>query len=102
LLIAAVGLDLALAVEPQAPLVFTKKPTAMKIGDSVRIEFAVSREADVAVFIEDLQGKVVRHLVAGVLGTIPPPPLKADVLEQSVQWDRNSTRQRWSVPNGLT
>jgi DNA-binding beta-propeller fold protein YncE len=30
---------------------------------------------------------VVRHLVAGVLGTNPPPPLKAGSLEQSVEWD---------------
>jgi len=39
-----------------------------RAGDKVTIEFAVDRETDVAVFIEDGAGKVIRHLVAGVLG----------------------------------
>ncbi|HOX08470.1 MAG TPA: hypothetical protein PK280_18890 [Planctomycetota bacterium] len=71
---------------PAAPPAFTKKPTATKAGDKVTVEFAVDRETDVAVFIEDGAGKVVRHLVAGVLGKNPPPPLKPG-LAQSVEWD---------------
>jgi hypothetical protein len=70
----------------EPPPSFTKKPTAIKAGDKVRIEFAVDRETDAAVFIEDGQGKVVRHLVAGVLGPKAPPPLKPG-LAQSVEWD---------------
>ena len=66
---------------------FTRKPAAARAGDKVRIEFAVSRETDVAVFIEDAKGQVVRHLVAGVLGQNPPAPLKANSLDQSVEWD---------------
>ena len=31
-----------------------------------RIEFAVSRETDVTVYIENAEGVIVRHLVAGV------------------------------------
>ena len=73
----------ALAQEPQ----FTVKPAATRISDKVRIDFAVDRETDVAVFIEDGSGKVVRHLVAGVLGKNPPEPLKAGSLSQSVEWD---------------
>jgi NHL repeat len=65
---------------------FTKKPVARKAGGKVTIEFAVSRETDVAVFIEDGNGKVVRHLVAGVLGKNAPKPLKPG-LSQSVEWD---------------
>src|SRR5262249_50875370 len=42
---------------------------------------------DVAVLLEDEQGQVIRHLVAGVLGKNPPPPLKPDSLEQSLEWD---------------
>jgi hypothetical protein len=69
-----------------APPAFTKKPTAAKAGDKVKIDFAVDRETDVAVFIEDGGGKIVRHLVAGVLGKNPPPPLKPG-LAQSLEWD---------------
>jgi hypothetical protein len=66
---------------------FTKKPTARRVGDKVKIDFAVSRETDVSVLIEDGNGKVIRHLIAGVLGRNPSPPLKANVLDQSVEWD---------------
>jgi hypothetical protein len=65
---------------------FTVKPTAVRVGDVVRIQFAVSRTTDVAVFIEDEAGKVVRHLVAGVLGPNAPAPLRAG-LSQVVDWD---------------
>src|SRR5262249_18127047 len=76
----------AWAAEQPAPK-FTKKPTATKAGDKVTIEFAVDRATDVAIFIENSKGEVVRHLVAGVLGKNPPPPLKANSLEQSIEWD---------------
>lgn len=69
-----------------APL-FTAKPTASRTGDRVRIEFAVNRETDVAVAIEDAAGKVVRHLAAGLLGNNPPKPFKAGSLAQSLEWD---------------
>ena len=59
-----------------APPFFTAKPTAESVGDAVKIEFAVSRKADVTVCIEDGNGKIVRRLVSGVLGNDPPAPLK--------------------------
>ena len=66
---------------------FTKKPSVAKKGDAAIITFAVDRETDVAVFVEDANGRIVRHLVAGVLGTNAPAPLKAGSLEQVVEWD---------------
>lgn len=66
---------------------FTQKPTARQSGDQVTIEFAVNEPTDVAVFIEDEQGRIVRHLVAGVLGSNAPPPLQSDTLSQSIPWD---------------
>ncbi len=66
---------------------FTAKPTAAKAADGkVKIEFAVDCETDVAVFVEDGGGKIVRHLVAGVLGKNPPAPLKPG-LAQNIEWD---------------
>jgi DNA-binding beta-propeller fold protein YncE len=90
------GLSLgsALAGEPAAPPKFTAKPAAAKAGDRVKIEFAVDRETDVAVFIEDAKGQVVRHLAAGVLGKNAPAPLKPG-LAQSVEWDGKAD---WGKP----
>jgi hypothetical protein len=70
----------------ETPPKFTSKPAAAKAGAGAKITFAVSRQTDVAVFIEDAKGRVVRHLVAGVLGKNSPPPLKPG-LSQSVEWD---------------
>ena len=64
--------SLVMAAESLAPPSFTKKPTAAKVGDKLRIEFSVDRQTDVAVFIENGGGKIVRHLVAGVLGPNRP------------------------------
>ena len=71
----------------QAKVAFTRAPTAVRRGDRVRITFAASRATDVAVFIVNAEDKIVRHLVAGVLGKNPPPPLRPDSLEQSLTWD---------------
>ena len=69
------------------PAVFTTKPAAVKDGDGAKMTFAVSAPTDVAVYIEDAAGKIVRHLAAGVLGKNAPKPLKADSLEQAIAWD---------------
>jgi len=91
----AVAISLASVAVPAAeappPPAFTRKPTATREGDRVRIEFAVSRQTDVAVTIEDAQGRVVRHLAAGLLGQNPPAPLKPNSLAQSLVWDGQPT-----------
>lgn len=66
---------------------FVRKPTVVKKGEGAAITFAVDRETDVAVVVEDASGKIVRHLVAGVLGAHAPAPLQAGSLEQTVNWD---------------
>jgi len=87
----------ALAAEEAAT--FTKAP-AVRVGDEgTVIEFAVDRATDVAVRIEDAKGKVVRHLVAGVLGANAPAPLKPGSLAQSVLWDGKDDRGK-PVPPG--
>ncbi len=86
----------ATAGEP-APVGFARKPAATRDGGTVKITFAVSATTDVAVAVFDAQGKVVRHLAAGVLGGNPPPPLKADSLDQSIEWDGKAD---WGKPAG--
>jgi hypothetical protein len=78
---------LAHATSAAAPPAFSKRPQASKAGQRVKLDFAADRETDVAVYVENARGEVVRHLVAGVLGRNPPPPLQAAALEQSVEWD---------------
>jgi len=85
-LTAAAGIILAAGLAGGEEVVFAKKPTATRRNGKVTVAFAASRETDVAVYIEDGKGKVIRHLVAGVLGKKAPPPLKPG-LSQSVTWD---------------
>jgi hypothetical protein len=66
---------------------FTKKPTAVATREGARIEFTVSAPTDVSVYIEGANGRIARHLAAGVLGKNAPKPLAADSLAQSLQWD---------------
>ena len=69
---------------------FTAKPTAVKDGEKVKITFAVSGPTDVEVAVLGADGKVARHMAAGVLGAKnpPPDPLKAG-LAQELVWDGN-------------
>jgi hypothetical protein len=83
---AAMAAGGALAGQPQAPG-FAKRPTVSRAGDQVRIEFVADCETDVAVYIEDASGKVIRHLAAGALGKNAPAPLKPGSLAQSIPWD---------------
>jgi len=66
---------------------FIKNPAAVKSGEQVRIDFAVDRPTDVAITVEDAQGKILRHLAAGVLGNNPPEPLQPNTLAQLLTWD---------------
>jgi DNA-binding beta-propeller fold protein YncE len=73
--------------QAQAQPTFVKKPVAARSGDQTKIEFTVDRAIDVAVSIEDVKGKILRHLAGGVLGKNAPEPLKSDALAQSLTWD---------------
>lgn len=67
---------------------FAQKPQATRSGGEVVVSFALSEPADVEVAVLDAQGRVVRHLAAGMLGgrQPPPAPLKAG-LAQQLAWD---------------
>ena len=57
-------LGAAFGAESAAPPAFTRKPVATKAGDKVKIDFAVSRECDVSVFVEDAGGGRLRRCSA--------------------------------------
>lgn len=58
-----------------------------KVGAEYQIKFKLSKFSDVAIFVEDNNGKVIRHLAAGVLGSNAPLPFAKDSLEQTILWD---------------
>ena len=76
-------------------LEFKVKPSVKADGDPstssgqarVQIDFEVNKATDVAVEVLDKDGKVVRHLAAGLLGPNAPEPLAKDSLRQSLVWD---------------
>jgi len=81
----------SVAVSGENTPAFTQRPTAVKTGETVKLEFAVDRETDATVTIEDAKGNVVNHLVSGLLGKNPPAPLKPG-LSQSLVWDGKDDR----------
>jgi hypothetical protein len=84
------------ALAGEAAPTFTEKPAATRGADgTVTITFAVNRETDVTVSIEDASGKVVRRLVSGMLGKNPPAPLKPNSLAQSIEWEGKAD---WGKP----
>ncbi len=72
---------------PEKTPALVGKPKVKTSGGSVEIDFEVNTKTDVAVWIEDGKGERVRHLVAGMLGSNAPAPLKKDSLKQSLRWD---------------
>ena len=71
---------------PAGEAAFTKKPTASKAGDKVKISFAVSVPVDVEVSVLDSKGETVRYLGGGLLGDNPPEPFGKG-LSQEIEWD---------------
>src|SRR6185437_13133284 len=66
---------------------FTEKPAIKRQGDRVTITFASKGYCDATVAIEDGDGRIIRHLVSGVLGKNAPLPFQKDSLKQTVAWD---------------
>lgn len=75
-------------VERETVYEFTREPTVTKVDlDRYEITFAAKGKCDVAVAVEDTTGRIVRHIVYGVLGANAPAPLRKDSLEQTLYWD---------------
>ena len=75
------------AAPSRGPAAFASKPRVTASGAGAQITFQVAAPTDVAVFIVNAHGKVVRHLGAGVLGSNPPTPFQANSLVQELLWD---------------
>ncbi|OAI49023.1 hypothetical protein AYO44_01070 [Planctomycetaceae bacterium SCGC AG-212-F19] len=75
-------------VDREAVYEFATAPAVKKIGpDRYEITFTAKGKCDVAVAVEGRDGRIVRHIVYGVLGPNAPAPLKKDTLQQTLNWD---------------
>ena len=67
---------------------FVEKPAVKSLGnDKYEITFVVRGNCDVTAGIVDSEGKVVRHLGAGVLGANAPAPFQKNSLKQTIVWN---------------
>lgn len=87
-LLLAAGLAAATAPD------FATAPAVSGSGAQTRIRFAATVACPVEVAILAADGKVLRHLAAGLLGPTAPEPLKPDALAQDLAWDGLDDRGR--------
>ncbi|MBA4387948.1 MAG: hypothetical protein C0404_08195 [Verrucomicrobia bacterium] len=98
-------------VERENVFEFTEKPAVKVVGpDKYEITFAVRGNCDVTVGIVDSEGRVIRHIGSGVLGSNAPVPFQRNSLKQTVYWNgkddledyvREPEKLRVSVKLGL-
>ena len=82
-------------VKREAVFEFAQKPVLTREGDKVTITFESKAFCDVTVAIENSQGKIIRHLVSGVLGPKAPAPLQSDSKKQAVVWDGKNDKDEY-------
>ena len=82
---------------------FKSHPTIVALPVGARITFEVAQPTDVEIAVLDVQGRVVRHLAAGVLGgeVAPPKPLQKG-MRQSIQWDGRDDSEQPAVGRPFT
>ncbi len=81
---------------------FAETPRVRKVGrDRYEVAFAAKGKCDVGVAVEDDRGRIVRHIVYGVLGPNAPGPLKKNSLEQTLVWNgKDDFRKYVERPEG--
>lgn len=66
---------------------FKTEPTIVAEKNHATISFETNGFCDVTIVIEDDTGKIVRHLVSGVLGEKAPAPFQPNSKAQTITWD---------------
>jgi hypothetical protein len=72
---------------------FARKPTVTRDGDDVAIFFETKGFCDVAVVIENRNGRIIRHVAHGVLGPNAPEPFQKDSKQQT----RSKPNRAWKT-----
>lgn len=66
---------------------FKSEPTVTNEDQKIKIMFETESFCDVTIVVEDDNGKIIRHLVSGVLGDKAPEPLLPKTKTQVIYWD---------------
>jgi hypothetical protein len=74
---------------------FSEKPVVTREGDKVTISFAAKDFCDATVAIENSQGRILRFLACGVLGTNAPAPFQKGTLSQKLVWDGKNEKDEY-------
>ena len=74
---------------------FAVEPKISKIENNFEISFEVKSNCDVTIAIEDSEGKIVRHLISGVLGGNAPAPFQKNSLKQKIIWDGKNDQENY-------
>lgn len=82
----------AFKVAREANFEFASKPAVTREGDRVAVSFETQGFCDATVAVEDARGRIIRHLVSGVLGPRAPQPFQANTKRQTVAWDGKDDR----------
>ncbi len=82
-------------IKRRGPFEFAEKPEVTRAGDRITISFAAKAACDATVAIEDSRGRIVRHLVSGVLGDNAPEPFAKGTLRQTVVWNGKDDAGRY-------
>lgn len=72
---------------------FAVEPSIIKIDNNYEIIFETKSNCDVTIAIENLDGKIVRHLCSGVLGNNAPLPFLKNSLKQKIIWDGKNDQE---------
>jgi DNA-binding beta-propeller fold protein YncE len=95
LLLAGERMPPELRVKPEQVFEFSTKPSVIRSKGEFVISFASKGFCDVTVAIENSSGKILRHLVSGVLGANAPAPLAKKSKQQKVIWDGKDDQGRY-------
>jgi len=97
------GID-ELKIKREEVFEFNTKPSVDMQGDRVEISFETKSFCDTTIVIENSEGKIVRHLASGVLGTNAPLPFQKNSKAQKIVWDGKNdqgdyidNKERYSV-----
>ena len=66
---------------------FKTEPKVVDENGIAKISFETNGFCDVTIVIEDDSGKIIRHLVSGVLGDKAPEPFQPKSKSQVISWD---------------